>query len=723
MSTFFLKVFNLSIMATYVTIIVLVLRFLLQRFNVPKLFSYLLWIIVLFRLLSPFTIESNISMLPKGSETLRINRVYVPTDNISINDSFITNQNDNYSRSANNSSIIENTTNNLLLEIASILWMVGCICIIGYGILTYLRFNNRVKTATKLEGNIYETDQINTAFVLGIIKPIIYIPTNLSDQELDYIIEHEKTHIRRRDNIIKLVAFLTLALHWFNPIIWLAYNLMIIDMEMSCDESVIKRSKEDIRANYSKSLLAISEKQSGIISPLAFGESHVKSRIRNVLNYKRAALWLVIPMIILGAIIAVGLGTNPLNDLSYYNNRYGFILTVPSKFADKVEIREHENFIYFIHKKINQIYPDPLLGVVGRIEVYSKKDFTKEHITEIQNMYDLKIVVETEDHYIGYARPTDVQVPPNSPIRLKEEFRGLEKEFESIIDRFETSRGTEYENIMNFVESFGQKLKYVSLQSEDEQIDEDIKNYYSNYLTSELLNKWLNNHEIVLGRLSSSPWPEKIEVLSILELTRDSYILKGNLIEVTSTDLTQKAGISLIIKKVNGSWLIDNIFYTVYDQVKNETVVDDYSIIVDNQVISLGKWYTDTDIISMLGMPITVTNEILGGGSDTMAGAHVKTLIYDGIVIKMFSPKGSNDFWIESINLEHWKIETTKGVKIGSSLEFIKSSYMDIQMVNDGRTDENNCAYIVSKQSEYKHMVFEINNGIVKGIKLYIEFP
>jgi bla regulator protein BlaR1 len=197
------------------------------------------------------------------------------------------------------------------MEIAAVIWLLGIAVILCYSIVSYFRLKIRLSTATLFKDNIFETDRIKTPFVLGFIRPKIFIPTGLAQKELDYILKHEQVHIKRKDYIIKPMAFLAVVLHWFNPLIWLCYFLMSKDMEMSCDESVIKQSREDIRASYSHSLLSLSAKQSGFLIPLAFGESNIKSRIKNVLNYKRPVFLGVFIAVILVLAVSVVLVTNP----------------------------------------------------------------------------------------------------------------------------------------------------------------------------------------------------------------------------------------------------------------------------------------------------------------------------------------------------------------------------------------------------------------------------
>ncbi|MFQ7120284.1 MAG: M56 family metallopeptidase [Intestinibacter sp.] len=182
-------------------------------------------------------------------------------------------------------------------------------------IVSYIKTYSRIKTATLYNENVYESDQIDTAFVFGLIKPKIYIPVNLTEREKIYIIEHEKVHIKRKDYVTKIIAFLILIIHWFNPIMWISFILMTRDMEMSCDERVMKNLGEDIKTNYSYSLLNLAVNKGNTFNiPLSFSENNIKSRIENVLNYKKPKKWFI--LIIALAIVAstVFLISNPKNN-------------------------------------------------------------------------------------------------------------------------------------------------------------------------------------------------------------------------------------------------------------------------------------------------------------------------------------------------------------------------------------------------------------------------
>jgi beta-lactamase regulating signal transducer with metallopeptidase domain len=301
MSNLFFIVLKMSVTASYTVLAVLIVRLLLSR--APKKFSYAIWVVVLFRLLLPSSFESTVSFV--HPQALPLAAVALPESTIH-----------NTVRLASapiseTAGSVENNALNSAADIYAAAWLLGMAALIAYSIFSYLRLKKRLSTATLLSGNTYESDRIQTPFVLGLIAPRIYVPLRVGLQERDYILRHEQVHIRRLDYLIKPVAFLALSVHWFNPLIWLSYILMVRDMEMSCDESVMKGSSEDIRVNYSTSLLSLSARQSGLLSPLAFGESNVKARIRNVLNFRKPTFWVSVLSVLVVIFAAVGLTANP----------------------------------------------------------------------------------------------------------------------------------------------------------------------------------------------------------------------------------------------------------------------------------------------------------------------------------------------------------------------------------------------------------------------------
>ncbi|MCL1792136.1 MAG: Ig-like domain-containing protein, partial [Peptococcaceae bacterium] len=305
MKGMFLEILGMSIMAGYVALIVMVIRLPLKK--LPKIYSYALWAVVLFRLLCPFSIESAFSFIPALPDDVSWSAFtgQPSPGNIDTQENAALDMASLSSGGLEDQAASENmSAKRTWFTMAVYVWLAGIVLLLFHAMYGYMKLKRRLQTATWVRDNIYETDRIITPFVLGFIRPKIYIPLGIEDK--DYILKHEQTHIRRYDYLIKPVAYLALCLHWFNPFIWLGYFLMCKDMEMSCDESVLKKSSRDIRRDYSGSLLALSVRQSGLLSPSAFGDGNAKIRIKNVLTYRKPEIWLSIATAI--AILGVMLG-------------------------------------------------------------------------------------------------------------------------------------------------------------------------------------------------------------------------------------------------------------------------------------------------------------------------------------------------------------------------------------------------------------------------------
>jgi len=254
----------------------------------------MLWAVVFFRFIIPFTIQMPVGAVPVAPQPIPQSIISSETPSIQGGVAVV----DNIYYSAIDETVIpvgnasEVTTIQRALGVGSIIWFAGFIALLLYTVISYLRLKKKVNTAILVNDNIYETDLIKTPFVLGFIHPKIYVPVGLDAQESKYIIQHEQIHIKRRDNLIKPLAFIVTAVHWFNPLAWMAYMLMARDMELSADEHVMKQSDTDIRNAYSNSLLTLSVKKNGLLNHLAFGETGVSARIKNVLKYKKSTFWI-----------------------------------------------------------------------------------------------------------------------------------------------------------------------------------------------------------------------------------------------------------------------------------------------------------------------------------------------------------------------------------------------------------------------------------------------
>lgn len=315
----FITVVNMSITASYVAIGVILVRLLLKK--APKIFSYILWTPVLFRLICPFSFTSVFSFLSLINLNERQGRSmieYVP-QNIDLMQAPAIQSGigsvDNAINASLPHAIPYASVNPMQIRMAvmSLVWVTGVVALLIYSIISYLRTKRRLRTATLVEENVFETDAIGTAFVYGFISPKIYVPVNVRKSDLSYILEHERTHIKRCDYLIKPFAFLALILHWFNPLMWLSFVLMSRDMEMSCDESVLHKLGDSAKGSYSETLLSLSLKRKGLLvaNPLAFCESHVTTRIKNVLHFKKPPVQVIMIVIVAICVAVIAFVANP----------------------------------------------------------------------------------------------------------------------------------------------------------------------------------------------------------------------------------------------------------------------------------------------------------------------------------------------------------------------------------------------------------------------------
>lgn len=308
MSELFLTILNMSLTASYVIIFVILIRLALQK--APKVISYALWAVVAFRLVIPFSFDSVFSLLPQAATPIPHDIIYqhkpqINSGILSVNT--IVNE-------VLPSPIIGDSVNpmQIYIEIGAYIWMIGIITLLAYSLVSIFRLKKQLKNAQLIEQNIYVADNLKTPFVLGFINPKIYLPVGLGKEEWQYILLHEQTHIYRNDHITKIIAFIILTIHWFNPLVWIAFMLMSMDMELSCDERVLKEMNVDIKKSYANSLLILATGRRILTgSPLAFGEGNVKWRIKNVLNYKKPKFWVVAISIIGVLAVGIGLIANP----------------------------------------------------------------------------------------------------------------------------------------------------------------------------------------------------------------------------------------------------------------------------------------------------------------------------------------------------------------------------------------------------------------------------
>ena len=313
----FLAILNMSLTASFVIVVVLIARVLLRR--APKIASYALWAVVLFRLLVPVTVESVLSLIPFNAVTIPADIATQPSPRINSGIPFLNNAVSGALPAATPGALPaampENSANPLQIwtAVGAYVWMAGAAALLLYAIIGYIRLKRRVSSAVRVEGNVFMTDRVGSPFVLGLTHPRVYIPKGMDDAQAAHIIAHERTHIRRLDYLVSIAAFAALALHWFNPLVWAAYALMLRDMEGSCDEAVLRGAGEDIRCAYSSALLDFSSGNRQLSFPPAFGEHGVKGRVKNVLSFKKTPRIIFVAALAFVILLSVGFAVNRLS--------------------------------------------------------------------------------------------------------------------------------------------------------------------------------------------------------------------------------------------------------------------------------------------------------------------------------------------------------------------------------------------------------------------------
>ena len=328
MEGLFFKVLGMSATAAVVILAVLLARLLLRR--APKVFSYALWAVALLRLLCPFTLDSAFSLLPAaqvedvpglGDTPAQVIQVQtgITTVDRQVNDFFLHHPYQGLPDLPEYAELPPQEPGPApdWRTVPATVWLAGAAALLGYGLISLLALRRKLVGWVPLEGekNVRLADHIPSPFVLGLFRPKIYLPSGLPEGERDYVLLHERTHIRRCDHIFRALAWLALAIHWFNPLVWLAFRLAGRDMEMSCDEAVLRKMGRDVRADYSTSLLRLSAGKRLPAGPLAFGGGDPKGRINNVLRWKKPALWVtaaaLIAVVCIGAALATDRGAAP----------------------------------------------------------------------------------------------------------------------------------------------------------------------------------------------------------------------------------------------------------------------------------------------------------------------------------------------------------------------------------------------------------------------------
>lgn len=392
----FLRIFNMSVAASYLVLAVVLLRLVLKRS--PKWITVALWGLVAIRLLCPFTVESVLSLVP-SAETVSQNILSqsTPTINTGIY-AFNSTINPVIGQLAPPvSTPAQPNPLEIFLTVVSILWVAGMALMALYSLISYWRLRRRVATAVRLQDNIFRSEFVASPFVLGFFRPKVYLSNTLDATTQDYVIAHERAHIRRRDHWWKPLGFLLLSIHWFNPLMWLSYILLCRDIELACDEKVIRELGTEARADYSQALLDCSIRRGTIAAcPLAFGEVGVKERVKKVLNYKKPAFWIIWVAILACMITAACFLTDPITKAHADNNQSQLNQNVPGTAEAWYQIAGWYN------RENGEFQVEAFPGVTFRWNIGTVEAVTKERTITIMDAVYLKNIGAVDLNMDGY---------------------------------------------------------------------------------------------------------------------------------------------------------------------------------------------------------------------------------------------------------------------------------------------------------------------------------
>jgi beta-lactamase regulating signal transducer with metallopeptidase domain len=487
MSSLFASILNMSLTASYVALIVMLIRLVLRKVRAPLIFSYALWLPVLIRLVFPFSFEGPLSLIPGHFVPGYFQAASHPaaqSESAGISEKGVSDMDRGAVAAGDAVSSVPTLIRTAepvssapsALDLAAFIWVLGMALLLLHTLLTYSKLKRGIRFSTLVKDRMFESDRIATPFVLGLFKPKIYIPTGLTAREQHIILLHEQVHIQRLDYIIKPLAFAVLIIHWFNPVVWLSYFLMIKDMEMSCDEKVMSKSGDDLRADYAKTLLAVASRQSGLFSPLSFGESNVTPRVKNILNFRRPVFWMTAVTTVIIAALTVILLMNP---------------------ADR-------------------------------------------NAGPIIDMGDPAV-----------------------------------------------SDDADKEAVIQLVEQFGNKLRFVSLTASKNEVSKLMHEHYGEYVTQELIDSWLEDQENAPGRLTSNPYPERIDISSVEKTSEDEYTVNGRIMEVAFNNIAATRPILLKVTRTGERWLIRHAELGPYepaDHVITGKVTGHYTVYFDGLI-------------------------------------------------------------------------------------------------------------------------------------------
>lgn len=602
MQELFLELTKLSLIGSLFAVVVILLRFVFRK--APKWVFCLLWGMVALRLICPFSIESNLSLIP---DNLANGQILSNVENTYVGEPEIIGVYDNATPEINRQPIGSfaaeegtlqpaKTIGNTVFPVLGGIWLAGMILMFVYTAASYLTLYKKMEEATHLQDNIWQCEQVGSPFVLGFVKPRIYLPYAISDADMANVIAHEQAHIHRKDHWWKPIGFLILSVHWFNPILWLAYILLCRDIEVACDEKVVKHmGKDEVRA-YSTALLNYSIQRCRIAAcPLAFGEVGVKERVKSVMNYKKPTLWIIIAAVVICAVVAVCFLTNPNTDIDEKLSVF-----IDCQIADHFQTEQSEENACCVNWKI--------LGTEKRGSVtsvymwvlydeYSKIDRGIKQVTSIHTPTLITVKREAGEYkLIEYWEPKagglrEPSIREKFPEYLQDEALDRQRYFQTQLD----------ENEKMALEYFG--FNVVSSENTIEQL-----------LDSAIIIKDNNTGKILYDGTQNDPLPPTYAYM-VDEVT-------GDIIDLVNSPMTASQLISFFVN--GGKEMLDgpvnqDVHIAKRDVQQKATI---HSIVVKTAAVTFRYTY-DADAVQEPG-----------------EFEDVKVVLTDGTVINLLGPYG-----------------------------------------------------------------------------------
>ncbi|MCI8994475.1 MAG: hypothetical protein HFI30_02120 [Lachnospiraceae bacterium] len=508
MGNIFLKILNMSITASWLILAVVLLRFMLKK--APKWVAVLLWGIVALRLVVPFSFESALSLIP-SAETFNAHNIQYETPVISSGIPAVNNVvNPVLGKTFAPNPVGSINPLYIWTLVVSAIWLVGIAAMLLYAVISYVRVRRSVAERMPFEGNIFLCDYVKSPFILGLVQPKIYLPSNMDATSMEPVIAHEKAHLARRDHWWKPLGFLILAVHWFNPLCWMAYVLLCRDIELACDEKVIRQMDIDGKKKYSTTLLERSAQWRLVtICPLAFGEVGVKERVKNVLNYKKPAIWVIVVAVVACAVVAVCFATNPKQNFPQEQSTVqariteaedGFFLVAPVEGASELSSSD------LFRVPITNMSPSPEPQVGDIVEITYDGSILESYPAQFGTVSSIRVVsrensLEIEELQVKYPEYFEIGT-----------FKGLEVYVWQMAEsdyRFGLMQGTNREKTLEEKMALkGASSKEMALILSNFDIeDKDIfvipwQNPISSYMVTEDMVKdpeYINNIRTMLG--------------------------------------------------------------------------------------------------------------------------------------------------------------------------------------------------------------------------------